>query len=239
MTAIDNCIIKQVVHPQAYELRQARIDNALVTGKPLTERPFYYENITSGEQYHGLYGCIAYPTEVSEKDIGRPGYVAVVAVLKNSKPVEQSGFLLMEEAESKDVFTLLNYILEMREKYGYGLHPDLLSSWWGDSDRFISTLGRFNESIKGKEIMIAPPVDFQDVMAFDNYNHSMRSVITPGRVRFGFGNNRILMNRLQGLYKRDDPAVLAVGGLIHTLLLSCEWMDQHQSNVAVVEENNV
>jgi len=230
------CIIRQITHPQAYELRQARMDHAHITGKPMTERPFYYQNTENGDFYHDIYGCIGYPTEVTEKDIGRPGYVAIVAVLKNTKPVEQSGFLLMEEAESKDIFTLFTHMIEMREKYGYGLHPTLLTSWWGDSDRFITTLARFNETIKDKEIMIAPPVDFQDPMAFDNYNHSMRSVITPGRVRFGFGNNKILMNKLQEVYKRDDPAVLAVGGLIHTLLLSCEWMDQHQSNAFVIEE---
>jgi hypothetical protein len=235
---MNTCIAKKITHPQAYELCQARIDHAHITGKPMTERPFYYQNMENNDLYHDIYGCLAYPTEVTEKDIGRPGYVAIVAVLKNSKPVEQSGFLLIEEAESKDVFTLLTHILDMREKYGYGLHPELLSSWWGDSDRFISTLGRFNETIKGKEIMISPPVDFQDPMSFDNYNHTMRSVITPGRVRFGFGNNKILMNKLQGLYKRDDPAVLAVGGLIHTLLLSVPWMDQHQSNMFVLEEGN-
>jgi hypothetical protein len=231
------CIIKKITHPEAYALRQARIDHAVVTGKPMVERPFYYENIENGEQYHDLYGCIAWPTEVTEKDIGRPGYVGIIAVLKTTKPIEQSGFLLMAEAESKDVATLLTHAINFREKYGYGEHPTLLSSWWGDPERFITTIALFNAHIPSKEIVVSPPVDFYEPKAFDNYSHSLRSVITPGRVRFGFGNNTILMNRLQGLFKRDDPAVLAVGGLIHTLLLSCEWMDQHQSNMFVLEEN--
>jgi hypothetical protein len=229
------CIIRKITHPEAYELRQARLDHAHITQKPMVERTFYYENVKNGEQYHDLYGCIAWPTEVTEKDIGRPGYVGIIAVLKTNKPVEKSGFLLMEEAESKDVATILTHAINFRQKYGYGLHPTLLSSWWGGPERFITTIALFNQHFQSKEILIAPPVDFYEPKAFDIYSHSMRSVITPGRVRFGFGNNTILMNRLQ-LYKRDDPAVLAVGGLIHTLLLSCEWMDQHQPNMFVLEE---
>jgi hypothetical protein len=232
------CIINKITHPYAYELRQARIDNAIVTNKPLVERPFYYEHTEKKEQYHDLYGCIAFPTEVTEKDLGRPGYCGIIAVLKTDKPVEQSGFLLMEEIESKDVATLLTHAINFRQKYGYGLHPTLLQSWWGDPERFVTTIALFNQHHQDKEILIAPPVDFYEPKAFDIYSHSMRSVITLGRVRFGFGNNTILKNRLL-LYKRDDPAVLAVGGLIHTLLLSCEWMDQVRENAFVVEEENV
>lgn len=231
-----SCIIKKITHPEAFGLRQARLDEAHITKQPMIERPFYYQNIENGHEYHDIYGCIAWPTEVNERDIGRPGYVGIVAILKNQKPVEEAGFLLMAEAESKDIATLLIHALTFRHKYGFGLHPTLLQSWFGDPERFVTTIARFNEHHKGKEILIAPPVDFYEPKAFDIYSHSLRSVITPGRVRFGFGNSNILMNRLQGMYKRDDPAVLAVGGLVHTLLLSCEWMDQVSQNMFVIEE---
>jgi hypothetical protein len=230
-------IIKKITHEFAYELRQARIDHAIVTGKPAIERPFYYENTENGEQFYDLYGCIGWPTEVSEKDDGRPGYMAIIGVIKDAQPIEMPIFRLLAEAESKNIPTLLIQMLAMREKFGYGLHPTLLSSWWGDPERFITTLAIFNERNLGKELMVSPPVDFYNSKRFDDYARSMQSTISKDIEikRFKFSGLDILKNRLRE-FKRDDPAVLAVGGLIHTLLLSCEWMDQHQSNMFVLEE---
>jgi len=42
--------------------------------------------------------------------------------------------------------------------------------------------------------------------------------------------------RLLREFYRDDPAVMAAGGLIHTLLSHCAWMDDGESNVFVVDE---
>ena len=75
-------VIKKIIHPYAYELRQARLDEAHITGQPLMDRPFYYENIETGEQYYDILACIGWPTEVSDKDEGRPGYLGIVGVIK-------------------------------------------------------------------------------------------------------------------------------------------------------------
>jgi hypothetical protein len=229
-------IIKKITHPYAYELRQARLDAAIITKKPMIERPFYYENIENNEQYYDIYGCIGWPTAVSEKDEGRPGYLAIVAVIKDAQPIEEPIFRLLAEAESKNIPTLLNHTISMREKYGYGLQLTLFTSWWGDPDRFVTTIARFNEKYKGKELAISPTIDLYESTCFDDYARSMQSLISKDIEvkRFKFSGLEILKSRLRE-FKRDEPAIMAVGGLVHTLLLSCEWMDQHSSNCFVVD----
>ena len=79
------CKIKKITHPFAWELYQAKIDQSIVTGKPMVERPFHYENTETGQLYYDLYGCLAWPSEVSDKDEGMPGYAAVVGIVKSKK----------------------------------------------------------------------------------------------------------------------------------------------------------
>lgn len=234
--------IKMIVHPYAYELQQARLDQAHITGQPLVERPVWYENTETGQTYYGLYGCVGWPTEVSEKDEGRPGYVAIVGIVRSKKQEnpEDAAFQLLAEAESNDVPTLLNKMIELRAEYGFGLHPNLFETWFGDPERCVTMLVIKNErlTITGGDrqaILIAPPDDFYEPMRFDEYVRSMRSCIMPSNQRFFLGHNKILKNRLRK-FLRDDPAVTAIGGLVHSLLRRCAWLDDASENVFVVEE---
>ncbi|MFZ2809404.1 MAG: hypothetical protein WAZ60_23720 [Desulfosalsimonadaceae bacterium] len=228
--------IRKVTHPHAWELLQARIDEAAVTNQPMVERPFWYE-ADDGRLYHDLYGCVGWPTEVSDKDGGMPGYVAVVGVVKMKEgAIQDSPFRLMAEGESRDVPSLLDMIIAMREEWGFGLHPELLHAWFGDPERFVTTIALKNERMDpAKGILISPPDEFYGPTAFDEYVRSIQSVIVAGRVRFYFGGCEILKNKLRE-FRRDNPAVMAVGGLVHTLLSHCEWMDQARENMFVVEE---
>ena len=238
--------IHKVHHPHACEILQARIDQAWITNQPLIERPFWFENTVTGQLYYDILGCVGFPTEVSDRDEGMPGYVGIIGIIKpktEGKPVQDAAFQLLTERENKDVPSLLDTIIEIREEYGFGLHPDLLQAWFGDPERFITTLALKNERLTtgGKErdaIMIKPPIDFGNPMTFDNYVRSLQSVIIPGKVRFYFGGCEILRNKLRE-FKRDCPAVMAVGGLIHSLLFETLWMDSTQSNVFTVEEKYV
>ena len=238
--------IALVTHPHAYEILQARIDQARITNQPLIENPFWFENTDTGQLYYDILGCVGFPTEVSDRDEGMPGYVGIIGIIKpktEGKPVQDAAFQLLTERENKDVPSLLDTIIEIREEYGFGLHPDLLQAWFGDPERFITTLALKNERLTtgGKErdaIMIKPPIDFGNPMTFDNYVRSLQSVIIPGKVRFYFGGCEILRNKLRE-FKRDCPAVMAVGGLIHSLLFETLWMDSTQSNVFTVEEKYV
>ena len=232
--------IKKVQHPYGWELLTARKDAAIVTGKPMVERPFWYENIETGQCYYDLVAGIGWPTEVSEKDDGRAGYAAIVGIIKGKRAPQDAAFQLLAEAESKDIPTLLDHMLALRETWGHGIQTDLLSSWYGDPEKFITTTALLNERLiqaggDQAAILITPPDDFYSPKAFEIYVRSMHSVIVPGKVRFGFGGNEILKNRLRE-FKRDDPAVMAVGGLVHSLLSRTMWMDQSRSNCFNLQE---
>lgn len=234
--------IRKIVHPYPQEIYQARYDESIVTGKPLIERPFWYENIETGQAYYDLYGCVGWPTEFDDKEGERPGYIAIVGIVKpkQQENPEDALFQLLAEAESRDVSTLLNKMLELRAEYGFGLHPNLLQIWFGDPERFITTLALKNERLTAaggdeKAILIIPPDDFYDVKVFDNYVRSLRSCLMPDNLRLYLSKSKILRNRIRK-FMRDDPAVMAVGGLVHSLLRRCEWLEQTRENVFVVEE---
>jgi len=242
----DKSVIEKITHPHAWNVLQARIDESIVTGQPMIERPFWLKNTITGQLYYDIMGCVGWPTEVSDRDEGMPGYVGIIGVVKSKaegKPVQDAAFQLLAEEESRDVPSLLGMIIEMREEYGFGLHPDLLQAWFGDYERFTTVLALKNERLtaggkKRNAILIRPPIDFGSPKTFDNYVRSLQSVIVPGKVRFYFGGCDILRNKLRE-FKRDCPAVMAVGGLIHSLLFETLWMDSTQSNVFTVEEGYV
>lgn len=236
-------IIKKVVHPDAYSISRSWKDEANITGQPYIELPYWYEHIVTGQLYYGLYGCLGWPTEVMDKSEGMPGYVAIIGVVKQKSdiPTTKAPFVLIDEYESFDVPSLLQGALELRDKYGFLLYPGLLQSFLGDPDRFTTLVGLLNEKLtkdKGikNALLISPPDDFYLATPFDIYVRSLRSVIMPDKVRFYFGKNEILKSKLRG-FKKHDPAVFAVGGLIHALLSQTMWMGLVQENAFTVEES--
>lgn len=246
MKKYKNSIIKLVSHPHPVEIMQARRDHAHLTGQPLMERAFWYEDLKTGFRYHDLFGCIGWPSQVADNSKGIPGYAAIVAVLrpksldKNSYyDARDAKFVLLCESETYDVPTLLRNCVKMRTKYGFGLHPDLLNVWRGDPERFYKPLALFNERLieKGGDqaaLLITPPEDFYTPMIFDNYVRSLESTIRGEEKRFYALNGGILKTRLNK-FLQDDPAVLAVGGLIHTLLSYCAWMDDNEGGAFTVD----
>lgn len=230
-------------HPEALAVLRSWQDEAIVTGQPYVERPHWYENTETRQLYHDIYGCIGWPSEVSDKDTGMPGYVAVVGIVKSKsegRPVKDASFQLLAEYEHKDVPSLLEAVLQLRDEYGFQVNPGLLQTWLGDPDRFITILALLNERLminRGSRdaILVSPPNDYYTPNAFDHYVRSFRSTIMPDRQRFYFGKNDILKNRLKE-FKKNDPAVYAIGGLVHTLLSQCMWMDFTRENMFVVEE---
>lgn len=238
-------VIKHISHPFAPDLWQARYDQSVVTGQPLIERPWWYEDTETGFLYHDLYACLGWPSEVSDKDTGLAGYAAIVGVVRppeldnetHYNPMDAK-FLLLAEAQDKNVPTLLQKCLKMRTKYGYGIQPELLKVWFGDPDRFYTPLALFNERLgENKAILVTPPDDFYVPKIFDNYVRSFQSTVIAGEQRFYYGEHDILKARLQEFY-RDDPAALAIGGLVHSLLGRCMWMSQGEQGAGcfTVEE---
>jgi hypothetical protein len=232
--------IRKITPPDAFELRQARIDESIVTGQPFIEKPFYYEHTETGQQYYDLFGCIGWPTEDTDKEKGRPGYIAVLAAVKSGRPIQKAWFRLMGEGESNHISDLLAHILRLREEFGHGLTPGLLQTFFGDPDKHITRLALLNEELikrKGDKaaILVSPPEDFYSPDVFENYRRSFNEAILSQPARFAFGGNSILKTK-HAQFKKDDPAIMAVGGLVHSLILRCTWMDQARENAFNVED---
>uniref|UniRef100_A0A6H1ZUD5 Uncharacterized protein n=1 Tax=viral metagenome TaxID=1070528 RepID=A0A6H1ZUD5_9ZZZZ len=228
--------IKRITHQYPYEVLQSRIDEAHVTGQPLVERPHHYQNLENGQLYYDLYGCIGFPSEVKDNDPGMPGYCAVVGVIKpkaEGEKIQDAKFQLLAEYESRDVPSLIDAVLALRSEWGHGLHPELLVAWFGDPEQHVATLALKNERIK-KPLLVTPTYDLYDPCVFDIYVRSIQSVIMPGRVRLYFGGLSLLKSKLSE-FKRNNPAVIAAGGMIHTLIMQCEWSDNQRSNAFNLE----
>ena len=244
---MSKCVIKHISHPFAHELWQARKDHAHITNQPFVERPYWYQDTETNYVYHDLYACLAWPSEVSERDTGLPGYAAIVGILRPKDldkethyDAKDAKFILLAESEDKDVPSLLGKCLEMRQKYGYGVQPSLLKVWFGDPDRFWQPVALFNERLgEQKALLVTPADDFYTPKIFDNYLRSFEScnLHDEEKTRFYFGGHTILRDRL-GEFYRDDPAVLAIGGLVHSLLGRCMWMSQTEQGAGcfTVEE---
>ena len=234
-----DCRIQLVTNEIDLAQMPARRDYAIVTGQELIERPWWYEDAETGRLFHDLFACIGWPSEVREGDLGLPGYAAVVGVVRPHDRVEHynpadAKFLLLEETETIDVPSLLNDCVDMRKRWGFGVKEGLLSYWYGDPDRFLTVLARKNEWLTGgidssKALVIVPPEDFYSPKAFDRHTRALQSVLlrkgAEGAVRFYFGGNTILKTRLEA-FAKDDPAIMAMGGLVHSLLSRTLWMDE-------------
>ena len=239
--------IELVTHPHALDLLRARTDYSVITGSELVERPYWLRNTETGQLFFDLYAVIGWPSEVTDSSDGLPGYAAIVGVVRPSKDLESNNpldanFQLLAEAESKDVPLLLKKCLELRKEWGFGIQKELLTFFLGDPERFLTTLALTNERLidEGGEvaaILVSPPDDFYAQKIFDNYVRALRSVVLEETRRFFFGHNDILRNRLRE-FRVLDPCVMAIGGLVHTLLCRCTWMDARQEAAFTVDDEN-
>lgn len=237
--------IKIVQHPEAFGISQSWKDEANITGQPYVQKPFWYANEETGQTYYDIFGCIGWPTEFSDKRESSAGYIAVVGAVRpkgDGVSPQEAKFQLLTEMEHLDVPSLLQGVLTMRQEYGFGLHPELLHAFFGDPERFVTILALLNERLmrlNGGEkntILVSPPDDFYTERVFDTYVRSLRSVLVPGNTRLFFGkHNEILKTRIRE-FRQGDPAVMAVGGLVHTMLSQCMWMDHTRENAYVVED---
>lgn len=235
--------IKVVAHPYAWETMQARLDHAEVTGQPLVERPWWYEDTASGDLFYDLFGCIAWPTEVSDKSEPElPGYAAIIGVVRPSDTLEHISpvdavIKMLAESESGDVKTLFEACKAMRATWGYGQRRETLQEFYGDPVRFIDTISIMNKQAGDGELLITPPDAWDTPMIFDHYARSLRSAILQRR--FSPGKNCPLFRARLKEFRRNDPIIMAVGGMVHTLLGRCLWMDRAGESAWRMEERKV
>lgn len=214
----------------------------------MIERPYWYKNTETGQLYYDLYACIGWPSEVTDSSDGLPGYIAIVGIVRPSNSINtvnplNANFQLLDEFESKDVPTLLRACVKLRKDYGFGIHRDLLSFFFGDPERFLNPLALFNEILieEGGDrnaILVTPFDEMYAQKIFDSYVRSLRSTLLEQSRRFYFGYNELLQNRLRE-FKKDDPCVFAAGGLVFSLLNRVRWMDSQHEGIFMVEDENI
>lgn len=235
---MNKSIISCISHPFAIETMQSRREMAHITGVPIIENPYWFQNTETGQCYYNIYGCIGYPPEISDKNHEDVGYVGIIGVVKSAKIAPRDAlFQILDERVSTDVPTLYNFCIELRERYGYYQHPDMLRYWFCDPERFQTTLALKNARLKESEsLSIAAPDDFYAPKIFDQYTRSLRACLCEP-VRLYFGKNRLLRNKLEE-FRYNEPCVFAAGGLVHTLLSRSLWMGDNDVGCFSVEEEN-
>ena len=75
-------IITCISHPFAVETMQSRREMAHITGQPIVENAYWFQNTETGQLYYDIFGCIGYPPEISDKNHEDVGYVGVIGVVK-------------------------------------------------------------------------------------------------------------------------------------------------------------
>ena len=229
-------MIELVHEPYAVETMQARKDFAKITNTPLVERPYWFKNTETGKEYHGLYGAIGWPQRVEENGEGKHGYACVVGVRKDGHEAEEATFEVLDEAEDISVDNLIFKCVSLRDKWGFGVHPSLFEYFTGDHLLFELVVAHYNTRLvearrsEREAFVISQPDDFEVKNAFDIYFRRLQSVLKAGIKRLYLQENEIIKNRIVA-FRRDDPAITAIGGMVHTLLIRKMWMDQTTPSV--------
>lgn len=224
----------QEKYPEA--TMQARRDFALIQKQRVVEPAYWFRNTETGEEYHGLYAGIGWPQRVTEKGDQLPGYAVIVAVTKGQGVAEDAAFKIVEEIESLSVDLLIQKCIKLRARWGFGVHPHLMRVFLGDYRQFEMVVANYNARVIESDgddrqaFIVSPPDDFDNLQAFDIFVRRLQSVLTAKAKRLYLGDHEIIKNRILS-FRRDDPAIMALGGLVHALLLRTPWMEQSTPSV--------
>jgi len=232
----------QVPYPE--ETMQARRDFAFVRGERLVDPPYWFTDTETGIEYAGIFGCVAWPAKVSSKDQSvldpLPGYGAIVGVQR-----EDEKFRLLEEIEVGSPKVLIEKLLAMREKWGFGIHPSILPVFIGDHILFCLTVAQVNSDmieVKGEAVgendafMVSPPDDFERPNHFDIYFRQLEYVLSKENKRLIFGKSGEILQKYLHSFARGNPAVMGVGGLVHTLLGRKPWKEELEETTFMLLE---
>ena len=197
------------------------INIAKVEGIPYVRHPTYYKHVGTGQEYSHIAGAIGWPHGKE------PGFIVIVGCEKKDPSIEPK-FYVLDEFEHKSLFELLGKAEEMRVKWGYGQAPEHLEYFYADTERFYSLVSQRSIST---QLYVSPPTDFEDHKSFSMYIQTLISCMHERDKRLFFGDHPRIVARLQAMKigaakhgnHEDYPAAFALGGLIHTLILSKPW----------------
>jgi len=217
---------------------QARKDWAIVTGVREYPKPTYYENMENGEKYHYIAGAIGWPWEQTL------GYALIIGV--NKTGTKRCKMTILEEIEDSDIRRLLLRCVGLREKYGYWESSQLMRYFYGDDIRYSPIVLDVCKELKFLDgnsdehgFWIYTPWDFEKRDHFETYAQQVKTVLRPdetGLPKLIIGNNHKIRNHAQTLSNdaitrlemrqraKEYPAMFALGGLVHTLVMQKPWM---------------
>ena len=234
-------MIELVQNDTDRDTMQARRDFARITGTDLVELPYWFRDTKTDISYHSIFGAIGWPRKISERGDDRKGYAVIIGVAKGNTDPARARFVLLDETEENSVELLLSDAIAMRKRWGFGVHKSLMRVFIGDHRQFEMVVANYNTRMveAGKEdeaLMLSPPDDYESPQAFNIYMRQLQAVLSKRTIpkRLHLGQGSIIAKRITA-FQRDDPAVFAIGGLIHTLLLRSPWMEQTVPSVFAVD----
>ena len=209
---------------------QARRDFAIITKTPTVERPYWFRDTGTGREYHGIYGAIGWPQKIVGTGDELPGYGVVVGVLKGKGEGEEAPFAVLAETEDKAPEILIQKCVTIRQQWGFGVHHSIMPVFYGDYRPFELIVADFNSRMVERTnermaFVVSPPDDFEQGNVFDIYMGRLRAVLSTDTKRLYLNNAEVIKNRILA-FQLDDPAIMALGGLVHVLLLRQPWLDQ-------------
>lgn len=178
-------------------------------------------------------GGIGWPRDPKEK----PGFAVVVAVDKitNEKP----SIRCLEEAENPRIEGLLEKCVNLQMKYGHKECPDLFRIWYSaDPERTDTFVNLFNQKSPKDSGRVYPvgAHDSERENAFERYASQVWRWLTvdsvTGKKELYLGPCNNLRNYIQNTPSdatakgsvRDYPALAALGGVVHTLMMLRPWL---------------
>jgi hypothetical protein len=219
----------------------------MITGEQRIPKPVYYRHKETGAEYSFLCGGIGWPRDPKES----PGFAVVVAVDKTSddRPVMRT----LDEMEAPTVEGLLEECVRLQKEYGYSECSDLFRYWYGDptrSDTFVNLFNYGEDASKDPDrVYIAAPYDFDRPNAFERYSNQIWGSLaadSSGRKRLYLDACVKLRNHIQNTPPdaaakgeiRDFPAIAALGGVVHSLMMVQPWLEfsKPERTVATIQD---
>lgn len=223
---------------------QARTDWAEVTGKRQSLKHNIYIDQRTGWRYCGIVGAVAYQYD-------DPGCYIIAGV--QSEPHQR--IVIMDYAEHTDLYQMITEMAEHQEAYGCRGDINVLNSWIGDPDRYLSIIARVSQVMEkkysgsGGGFYVREPADWQESnKRFAMWTRHLRQAMAEKRVVISqscSGASEI-SNRLQAFPHgavdtgkiEQYPGVGALAALVYTVGIERMWERDIYNDTAINNDND-
>jgi hypothetical protein len=211
---------------------KSRLDHHLAKldiGEEPFSQGFYYRDEKTKLEYFVIEGALAWPWPKDKI----PGVVVVLGVKRTNHP--RPTFQVLDEAVVNRGEDLLKKCLKFRSKWEDN-EKTLLRGWWGDPGRFMTSCSNFNAKLMKKDkkggFYLSSFMEFERPNHLEIYLNSLQRALekdSSGRKCLFLGDAHYLRMRLcipnwpKSGQSENYPALLALSGLVHSLLTLRPW----------------